>query len=193
MKALFACLMVLALVAAASPCRAAELGLKALEVRAGLASLESSIGSTWMVSGGADLGKLTPDLGLELAVDFWTKNWNQDFPYYDYNWDWTYTNIGFLGHLRYDFMKEGTFRPFGYGGLGLLYQKFDWGCGQGGCHSYLGTDLSVSKIRLGFDIGVGAEFGSGRGMTPVARAGFDTNGGVDYLYVEGGLRFPMGK
>ncbi len=190
MKAVFACLMVLALVAAASPSRAANLGLKALEVRAGFANLEGNAGGTWIVSGGADLGKLTPDLSLELGVDFWTKSWGEDFALY--NWDWTYTDFSVLGHLRYDFMTEGTFRPYGYGGLGLAYQHFGWTCGQG-CHTYLGADLSSSKMELGFDIGVGAEFGSGRGMTPVARAGYDINGGVDYLYVEGGLRFPMGK
>jgi opacity protein-like surface antigen len=186
-KALFACLMVLALVAAASPCRAAELGLKALEVRAGLASLEGNAGSTWMVSGGADLGKLTPVLGIDLGVDFWTKSWGESGIA-----DWTWTNIGFLAHLRYDFMTEGSFRPYGYGGLGLHYWKASWDCGAW-CDNWYGADLSTSGLELGFDIGAGAEFGSGEGMTPVARAGFNTNGGADYLYIEGGLRFPMGK
>jgi hypothetical protein len=188
-RAIFAGLMVLALVATASPVRAAELGLQALEVRAGFASLEGDAGSTWMVSGGADLGKLTPDLGLELAVDFWTKGWDVGGIYAD-QWDWTWTNIGFIGHLRYDFVKEGTFRPYGYGGLGLHYWSADLDCGEW-CSTW--GDQSTSGIELGFDIGAGAEFGSGEGMTPVARAGFNSNGGADYLYIEGGLRFPMGK
>lgn len=169
MKALWACLLVLALIAAASPCRAAELGLKALEVRAGLASLEGDAGSTWIVSGGADLGRLTPDLGLDLGVDFWTKAWDLGGIYAD-EYSWTWTNIGFLAHLRYDFVKEGSFRPYGYGGLGLHYWKANWDCGHY-CDTWLGGDASTSGLELGFDIGAAAEFGSGEGMTPVARAG----------------------
>jgi hypothetical protein len=30
-------------------------------------------------------------------------------------------------------------------------------------------------------------------MTPVARVGYNTNGGGDYLFVQGGLKFPVGQ
>lgn len=192
MRTVVAILMAGALLCAGSASHAGEIGLKAIEARLGFADLDGGGGSTFIVSGGADLGRLTPDLGLDVGVDFWTKNWGEDYGYLGdaYDWDWTWTNIGFLCHLRYDFVKEGSFRPYGYGGLGLHYWSVSWDCT--GCESY-GWDYDESGIELGFDVGAAAEFGSGEGMTPVARAGYNSNGGADYLYIQGGLRFPVGR
>jgi len=115
MRTLFAILTACALLFVGSAGQAAEIGLQAMEVRLGLADLEGGGGSSFIFSAAADLGRLTPDLGLELNADFWTKSWGQDYGYLgsSYNYDWTWTNIAFLGHLRYDFARDGGgFRPY---------------------------------------------------------------------------------
>ncbi|MCK4306483.1 MAG: outer membrane beta-barrel protein [Candidatus Eisenbacteria sp.] len=169
-----------------SAAHAGEIGLKAIEGRLGFVDIgEGSAGSTFMISGSADLGMLTPDLGLEVGVDFWTKGW--DVGYYEWSW----TNIGFVGNIRYNIQTDGSFRPYGFGGLAICYQKWDWDCGD---FYGAGTwEADESGIEFGLNLGAGAEFGSGKGMTPVARVGYTTSGGADYLYVSGGLRFPIGE
>lgn len=165
----------------------ADLGLKAIEARLGLADLEGDAGSTFIVSAAADLGKLTPDLGLEFNVDFWSKSWGEDFV--DYNWDWTWTNIAFLANLRYMFKTGSSFHPFIFGGAGLHYWDASWDCPLCGQYDYL-LDEGSSGVEFGFDVGGGAEFGSGN-MIPVVRAGFNSNGGANYMFIQGGLKFPM--
>jgi hypothetical protein len=161
----------------------ADLGLKALEARVGFTDLEGNAGSTFIVSAAADLGKLTPDLGLEFNVDFWNKSWGAEIV----DADWTWTNIGFLANLRYMFKTHSSFHPLIFAGAGLHYWDASWDCP--GCGQYF-ADASTNGIEFGFDVGAGAEFGSGN-MIPVVRAGFNSNGGANYMFIQGGLKFPM--
>jgi len=156
------------------------LGFKAIEARVGFVKPED-IDGTFIVSAAADLGKLTPDLGLEVNADFWSKSEGV------LDEDWTWTNLGFLANVRYMFVTGSSFHPFAFGGLGLHYWKASWDCPQ--CQGYL-VDLSTDGIEFGFNFGAGAEFGKGN-MIPVVRAGFNSNGGADYIFVQGGLKFPM--
>lgn len=165
----------------------AKIGLEAIEARVGLASLEDDAGSTFIISAAADMGMLTKDLGLEFNADFWTKGWGDEEVA-----EWTWTNIAFLANLRYAFpMKGGSFHPFAFGGIGFSYWKADWDCKY--CDDEIWGDLSESGIEFGLDLGLGADFGSGEGMMPTVRAGYNTNGGGDYLFIQGGLKFPVGK
>jgi opacity protein-like surface antigen len=167
----------------------AELGLKGIEGRVGLASLESDLGSTFIVSAAADMGTLVPELGFELNADFWIKSWDEDL--FDVKWSDDWTNIALLANVRYMFPMEGTFHPFVFGGLGLHYFSFSSKCSN--C-TLVGGDESASdtSIKFGLDLGAGAEFNAGS-LTPVLRVGYNTNGGPDYLFVQGGLKFPIGK
>ncbi len=171
--------------------QAADIGLKGIEGRVGLVSIdEGDAGSTFGISAGADLGELTPDLGLEAGIDFWSKGWDAG------NYSWSWTNIAFLGNVRYDFKTESSFHPFAFGGLALCYQSWDWdieGCTGGGTIYGDLCDFDDSSMEFGIDIGVGAEFGMGDGMTPTVRAGYNSNGGADYLFLQGGVKFPMGE
>lgn len=163
----------------------AELGFKAIEARVGFTDLEGDAGSTFLVSAAADLGKLTPDLGLEFNVDFWNKTWDAGFT----DAEWTWMNLGFLANLRYMFKTSGSIHPFIFGGAGLHYWDASWDCPL--CDDYGGwLDESTNGIEFGFDVGAGAEFGKGN-MIPVARAGFNSNGGANYMFIQGGLKFPM--
>ncbi len=173
-----------------SASHAGDIGLRGIEARIGLASLEGGGGSTFIVSGAGDLGWLGERIGLEANIDFWTKSWDENALFWDEDWSWSWTNVGFLGNVRYFFPTQSTFHPFAFGGLGLHYWNASWDCK--GCEDF-GVDRSTSGIELGLDVGAGAEFGSGDGMKPVVRAGFNTNGGADYLFIQGGLKFPVGK
>ena len=164
----------------------AELGLKAIEARVGFTDLEGAAGSTFIVSGGVDMGKLTPDIGLEFGVDFWTKSWGEGF------FDASTTNIGFLANVRYNFRMEGTIHPFAFAGASLHYFSSSASCD--GC-GWLGenVDNSDSEIDFGANFGAGAEFGSGGSMVPLVRGGYNINGGMNYIFIQGGLKFFMGK
>lgn len=173
----------------AGPAPAGEIGLKAIEARAGFVDIgEGDAGSSFLVSLFGDLGTLTDVLRMEAGVDFWTKGWDLGCC------SWSWTNIGFVADVRYDLGSgEGSFRPYTFGGLALCYQSWDWDCNDcGGWYLDVGT-FDDSSMEFGFNFGAGAEIGSGDGMTPVVRAGYNTNGGADYLYIQGGLRFPVGN
>ncbi|MFH1144922.1 MAG: outer membrane beta-barrel protein [Candidatus Eisenbacteria bacterium] len=168
----------------ASAAAESNIGLRAIEGRVGLADLEGDAGSTFIISAAADMGTLTPDLGLEFNIDFLTKSWDRG---YDDTSERSITNLAFIANLRYAFKTQSTFHPFAFAGLGFNYWSSDVERSGGG------DSEGFSDIEFGLDLGAGADFGSGDGMTPTVRAGFNTNGGWDYLFISGGLKFPIGK
>ncbi|MBD3236552.1 MAG: outer membrane beta-barrel protein [Candidatus Eisenbacteria bacterium] len=174
---------------AGAPAQAAEIGLEGIEVRAGLVNIESDAGSTIGFSGTADLGTLAENFGLEAGVDFWTKNWGEDI--FGESWDYTWTNIGFLGTVRYEFPVEGDFMPFAFGGLGL--HLWNWSLDYDGPYSEWAGDTDGSDLEFGFHIGAGAELPLSESMNFAARGGFNSNGGADYLFIQGGVKFLMGQ
>jgi opacity protein-like surface antigen len=163
---------------------ASDIGLKGIEARLGFVAPEDPIDGTILFSAGADMGRFTEELGFELALDFWTKG--EDFA--GYSWDWM--DFGIMANLRYDFVGSSSFLPYTFAGLGFHFWDASYDCP--GCSAFIG-DLSENGLEFGFDIGAGAEFGSGGGFIPVARAGYNVNGGADYLFVSGGIKFPMGN
>ena len=165
---------------------AGDIGIKDVEGRLNFVSIsETDAGSTFGLAVTSFLGPLTETLGLEGNVDFWTKTF--DVGLMELSW----TNIGFGCNLRYDFSGEGSTKFYGFGGLSLNYVK--WSSDYNGPDTYYGfADLSESSTEFGINLGAAAEFGSGDGMIPVARAGYCSNGGADYLFIGGGLKFPMG-
>jgi hypothetical protein len=173
------------------PAAAGDIGFKAIEGRVGFADLEGEAGSTFIVSAGADLGNLSPDLKLEGNIDFWTKGWDSEdlWGVHTTDWSYTWTMFGFIANLRYDIETQGNFHPFLFGGLGLQYWKSDVDCT--GCDDWI--DTSASDMEFGLNFGGGGDIGAGDGMMPTIRAGFNTNGGADYLYIQGGLKFPVGQ
>jgi opacity protein-like surface antigen len=166
----------------------AEMGLLGIEGRAGLASIQSDIGSTFIVSAAADLGRVTPELGIELNADFWFKSFNEELFGARASSDWV--SFAWLANVRYVFPVQGTFHPFVFGGVGLDYISVSSECS--GCGFGDDTAGSDSEIKFGLDFGAGAEFNTG-GLTPVVRAGYNINGGPDYLFLQAGLKFPLGR
>jgi hypothetical protein len=160
-----------------------RIGVRAVETRLGLAVPEDEVGTTFLVSGTADLGCLAPALGLELGADFWSVSEGGSRA----GSDVTYTCVAFLGAIRYEVPAGGAWYPYGTAGLSLSYNKVSWECAD--CPDWV--DPSGSDMELGVVVGGGAEFGSGD-IVPVGRLGLNINSGVDYFYISGGVRFPTG-
>lgn len=161
------------------------IGLAGIEARAGFVIPEDPIDNTFLLGVTADLGELRPALHLEGGLDFWTKSYDIGM------YDWRFTNIGVLAGVRYDFPVEGTFTPFGFGGLGLHIARAS---GEFTDPRTGGTqDQSDTEIEFGAHFGAGAEFEMSSGMGLVARFGYNVNGGADYLFVTGGLKFNVGS
>ncbi len=179
------CVMVLAFVAgwAIGTARAGDMGLKGIELRAGYVSIdEDDAGGTFILSGGLDLGKFTPEMSLEIGVDYWSKSFDVG------QWEWSWSNLGFLGNVRYDFLEDASFRPFLFGGIAFCYQSWE----VDKCQTALfGGICDDSEVELGADVGLGADLSSGDGIIPTARAGYNTNGGADYWFIQGGVKFPL--
>jgi len=166
---------------------ASEIALEGIEARLGFISIgETDAGSTFGIGATADLGMLSETLGLEGGIDFWSKSYDVGL------FEWSWTNISFNCNVRYDFGSNGdsSIFPYAFGGLGLNYQKASWDNPQG--VGVLGS-YDASNMEFGINAGAAVEFGKGDGMIPVARAGYSTNGGADYLFISGGIKFPMGK
>ena len=168
-----------------------QIGLRAFEIRAGYTDLEDDAGSTFIISGAADMGVLTAPLAIELNADFWTKSWDADT-----DADWKWTNFAVLANVRYPFvLAQSPFHPFVFGGLGLHYFKSDFDCPvcEDEFEEIFEDAGDESEIEFGLDLGAGADFGSGDGILPTARVGFNTNGGADYFFISGGIKIPAGK
>lgn len=178
---------------------AAEMGLQAIEGRVGFVSPENDIGSTFLLGAAADLGTLTPEIRLEGGIEFWRKSYDLAWGY-SADQEVSLTNIAFQLGGRYDIQSGGNFLPFAFAGLGLHMFRGSYSCSD--CvpvyngftiSGYEDYDESESEMEVGFYLGAGGEFGSGSGMRPTARVGYNINGGADYFFVMGGLRFPMGN
>lgn len=155
-------------------------GITAWEPRVGFVNIEGDIGSTFILALTAHGGELSPNLFWEGTIDFWTKGY--DITYYE----WTWTNIGVIGGLRYEFPTDGGIVPFAFGGLGMHYAKWSWD--YTGQTTGFWDDLSNyddSSTEFGIQVGGGARFSE----KFIARAGFDSNGGADYFFGTLGMLF----
>jgi opacity protein-like surface antigen len=170
---------------------AGEIGLKGIEARIGLVDIEGDAGSTFGLSATADLGTLGSQIGLEAGIDFWNKGWDAGVP--GSQWSYSWTNVALLVSARYNISTEGSFKPFAFAGLGFHLWK--WSSEYDGAFDEWWGDIdsSGSDIEFGVHFGVGAEMAMSPSMNLVGRAGYNSNGGADYLFIQGGVKFLMGK
>ncbi|MCK4548308.1 MAG: outer membrane beta-barrel protein [Candidatus Eisenbacteria sp.] len=166
----------------------AAIGYNGIEAKAGLANGENSIGTALLLGATVDLGEIAPGIGLEGSVDFWTKGY--DIGGFGGSSEWRFTNIAFIGGARYNFPGSGL-APFAFGGLGLHiarasgeFSYFDPMSGQ-----TVTNDSSNTDMEFGMQFGAGAEFGVTPLLKAVARVGYNINGGADYFFLTGGIRF----
>ena len=178
------CLILVTVLGCGSAVSAGEISFQSFEARLGFISIgESGAGSTFGISGTADMGQLSETIGLEAGVDFWKKSYDVGV----YEWSWTNISLNCNGRYDFSFSSDAAIFPYAFAGIVLSNQKVSWDSNNTLC-TY-GCDFDESSLEFGLNFGVAAEFGSGDGMIPVARVGYSTSGGADYFFLSGGIKF----
>ncbi|MBD3334620.1 MAG: outer membrane beta-barrel protein [Candidatus Eisenbacteria bacterium] len=168
-----------------------DLGLKAIEGRLGVVIPENygtnDLGATFMIGGSLDLGTLMENVGIEAGGEFWTKGESEGAV------DVRFTNLAFLGNLKYILPLEGGFKPFGFGGFGFHFWNSSVDCDE--CFGpYWDGDYDDSGVEFGINLGAGADLHlEDSSITPTGRAGININGGADYFFIQGGVKLNLSQ
>ena len=150
-----ALLLTLVLVAAIAPAAMAQsdIGFKKLGVAAGFVSPENLDG-TFMFGAFADLGHITPNIGLEPRLDYWS--WSQSASGFESKvHDFV---VGARGKYYFDIQKSKV-RPFAGAGLALHFVGVEATTPPMG--GFPAMTVSDSQTKLGVDLGGGL-------LTPVS-------------------------
>lgn len=170
-----------------------EIGFKGIGIKAGYVFPEEPIESTLSFGGYVDLGEIIPNLRLEGGIEYWSSDYKEKMFGIPYEWKWS--DLTFLGRVKYIFPIEGfAGKLYAGGGLGLHrfsyeweYEYWDWWEDR----IIRGSESdSKSEIQL-HGVG-GVEFP----ISPTLRAFGEVKlvmGDVDYSGIFGGITFPLGR
>jgi opacity protein-like surface antigen len=130
----------------------ADLGFKALGVRAGMVSPEN-VDATLGFGVFADLGQMTPEIKLEPYMDYWSIS--QDFGVGTSS----LRDVAIGARGKYMFPSSSNIRPFAGAGLGLhlLHSEVDVPAQDIGGFVIPAQHAEDSTTRLGLDLGGGLE------------------------------------
>ncbi len=160
----------------------AGLGLLSVSPRVNYVA-PSDLDGTIGVGAIADLGALTPILGLQFSADYWSTSLSG----YD-NWDWSDFVLG--ARSRYNLaMDNPAFVPYLTGGLAIHFFSWDFPEIVTGLPDYSGAGLSTSESKLGIDLGGGLEFNNNFFVEAQYRIVSD----VGQLTIGGGYTFSLGN
>lgn len=128
----------------------------------------------------ADLGTLfSPNVGFFADLLYWGKSYSEA------GFDWKFSSIYITALLKYYFGgSEGDFRPYGAGGLGMVFYRSKWDT-EFGDHSDSGSDLAIHLI-------VGAEKAFSAELTGFAEFRYII-GGWDLWGIFVGALFAIGN
>ncbi len=165
----------------ASGADAADIGLKGIGGRLGFV-MPDEADNTIGFGAVAKLGSLSPIIGFDAFIDFWTNSYDIGI------YEWKYTEIAFGAMAKYLFPAGGDIKPYAGGGLALHYGKI-----SGESIDYLGQtyDTSDSDMDLGIHLAGGVEKALSPSMTGFAEAKYAI-GGHDYFFISAGVIFKMG-
>jgi hypothetical protein len=122
-----------------------DIGFKGVGPQLGFISPSASgLGGTIGFGGVVDLGTITPQIGLEADVLYWSKS----HTYYDFKWSYSQFYITAVGKYYFEHKKDASFEPYAGAGLGLCMGtwKTDW---TGNYYGYA-TNSSMSTTSLVF-------------------------------------------
>jgi len=129
----------------------AKIGFMGIGGRVGYVKPEDPIDGTFGVGVVADLGTIVPALGLEAAVDYWSKSYDDSFMGSDA--EWTYNDIIISATAKYMIPTQGSVMPYVGGGLAVHMFSWEWTCS----YSYNGyfdelveETCDDSKTEFGF-------------------------------------------
>jgi opacity protein-like surface antigen len=142
-------LLALALIVTIAPAAMAQsdLGLKGLGVAVGFVSPENMDG-VFSFGGFANLGNVTPNIGLEARLDYWS--WSKsEFGVETKAHD---TALGVRGKYYFD-VQNAKFKPFA--GAGLAFHFIGAEVDMPASGGFPATSTSDSETKLGLDLGGG--------------------------------------
>ena len=98
-----------------------NLGFFGVGGRLGFVDPEGDIESTISFGFHADMGTITPTLGLEGNIDYWSKS--QDRKRGGYEYEWKNRDLSLGATVKYRFPTQGSISPYAGGGLGFHMVK----------------------------------------------------------------------
>ena len=96
--------------------------------------------------GVADLGWLTPQIGLEADLLYWSKSYNSGYFYETYNVSYSQFSIDALAKYYFEQKKGSKFHPYAGGGLGLGFWKVSYPESAHFAGGVSGTDIVISLL-----------------------------------------------
>jgi len=123
-----------------------NIGFKGVGAKIGLVGPEGGIGSAIGFGGVADLGWITPQIGLEADLLYWSKSYNSGYFYETYNVSYSQFSIDALAKYYFEQKKGSKFHPYAGGGLGLGFWKVSYPESAHFAGGVSGTDIVISLL-----------------------------------------------
>jgi hypothetical protein len=136
-----------------------------------------------------DLGTITPKIGLEGNVDFWSKS--MDF----LNWKATTRVIAIGATGKYYFaMKDSALRPFAGAGLALhlIHGKVEYNSGYLPYYGFTGS-ASSSDSKVGIDVCGGTLYGLSTKLDLLGELRYRLVSDVSQMVLRAGIIYRMGQ
>jgi hypothetical protein len=138
--------LVLCLIAGSAVFAASNIGLKGVGAKIGLVGPEGGIGSTIGFGGVVDLGWLTPQIGFEADVLYWSKSYNSGWYSDTYDVSYSQFSINALAKYYFEQKKGAKFHPYAGGGLGMGFWKVSWPKEANFLGDVSGSDLVINVL-----------------------------------------------
>jgi hypothetical protein len=160
-----------------------NIGFKGVGAKIGFVGPEGGIGSTIAFGGVADLGWITPEIGLEADAVYWGKSYNTGFIYDTYDVKYSQFTISAIAKYYFAQKKGAKFHPYAGGGLGMGFWKLGYPSAAHFTGGVSGSDLVVSVVG-------GSKMALSPSMDGFAEFRYST-GGFDFWGVFAGVIFKL--
>jgi opacity protein-like surface antigen len=136
-----------------------------------------------------DLGMITPEIGIEGNVDYWSKSYDSLYG----STTFRLISIGATG--KYHFAAKGVpLRPFAGAGLALhlAHASFDYNAGHLPYAGYIAEDSS-SDSKIGIDLCGGTLYGLNEKLDLLGELRYRLVSDVNQIVLRGGIIYRMGQ
>lgn len=169
----------------------AKIGFMSIGGRVGYVKPEDPIEGTFGVGVVADLGTIVEAVGLEAAVDYWSKSY--EISVFDFDEEWTYSDLMISATAKYMIPTQGSVMPYVGGGLALHIFSVEWTCQS---YDFWGEDLMTENCDDSeTDIGFHAVGGVDMELSPNLRGGVEGRYAIadpDHFGIFGKLTYVVG-
>jgi opacity protein-like surface antigen len=182
-RKVFVFFMIMAIFACTSAMAASDIGFKGANLRIAYVMPEDPIEATIGFGGGVDLGTITENIGLSVAVLYWSKSYDVG------TYSWKYSDFAIKVNGKYYFPAE-KMKPYVGAGLGIHMYSFEWEAPA--FMGYGGGTVTDSQTKFGFHALGGVEFPLGDKLGAFVEAEYDL-ADIDQFIIGGGVSMKFGK